>query len=212
MQVEDFTEEAVALRHEKSEHEEKKKFLSYLKFPYGYGRSRSHKRTDSRAESSGCNTPDPMSPHTGDTLENTISPLTSPPATPLSVHTDDTGSLPSVNMLRRRTVSQSRAKDKEILKDESRCVTPESVEIFPYDRRVFPLTDETYDKMLKLMPENHQFKTNARAQDYASTVSYLGDDRVDSPDSESTESAIGEEDPNDPEWIDMENMKDRYRR
>jgi len=209
--TEDFSEEAVTLRHEKSEHEEKKKFLSYLKFPYGYGRSRSHKRTDSRAESSGCNTPDPMSPHAIDNFENTVSPMTSPPATPLSVNTEETGSLPSLNVLRRRTISQSRGKDKEVLREENRSTTPEGVEVIPYDRRLFPLTDDTYDKMLKLMPENHQFKTNIRAQDYTSPVSYLGD-RADTPDSESTESAIGDEDPNDPEWIDMETIKDRYRR
>jgi hypothetical protein len=41
------------------------------------------------------------------------------------------------------------------------------------------------------MPENHQFKTNYRAQDASEyQLSYL-DDKVDSPGSESTESAVG---------------------
>lgn len=200
------------LRHEKCEHDERKKFLSYLKFPLGYGRSRSHRRTDSRAESSGCNTPDPMSPHAPDNLENASSPLTSPPATPLSMNVDDSSSLPLNSLMRRRTISQSRGKDKDNSKDEARCSTPEHVEVIPFDKRSFPLSDDTYDKMLKLMPENHQLQTNTRAQDdAASPNSYYGD-RAESPDSESTESALGDEDPNDPEWIDMETSKERFKR
>ena len=183
-----------------------------MKFPYSSGRSRSHRRTDSRAESSGCNTPDPLSPHTGETLESTTSPLTSPPATPLSMNVDDSSSLPSISLLRRRTISQSRGKDKDVLREENRSSSPEHIEVLPYERRVFPLTEDTYEKMLKLMPENHQFKTNVRAQDYSSPTSFL-DEAADSPDSESTESAIGDEDPNDPKWMDLEISKDhRYRR
>lgn len=185
--------------------------MSYIKFPYGYTRSRSHKRTDSRAESSGCNTPDPMSPHMADALENAVSPITSPPATPLSGIYEESGTLPPINMLRRRTMSQSRAKDKEILKEENRPASPEHIEVNPYDRRAFPLCEDLYDKMLKLMPENHQFQTNSRAQDNNSPLSCLGD-RGESVDSESTESALGDEDPNDPEWVDMESIKERYRR
>ncbi|KAF5270979.1 hypothetical protein FQA39_LY08282 [Lamprigera yunnana] len=211
--TEDCSEEALTVRHEKCEYEEKKRFLSYLKHPHGSGRPRSQKRTDSRAESSGCNTPDPLSPRAGETLENTTSPLTSPPATPLSMTVDENmPALHPINVLRRRTISQSRGKDKDmVVRDENRAVSPEQPEIPPYERRLFPLCEETYDKMLKLMPENHQFKTNIRAQDYSSPFGYL-EDIEDSPDSETTESAIGEEDPNDPEWMDLENTKDRYRR
>ncbi|KAJ8921484.1 hypothetical protein NQ315_003102 [Exocentrus adspersus] len=218
--VEDLTDDSVIARHERSEYEEKKRFLSYLKLPIGYGRSRSHKRTDSRAESSGANTPDPMSPHT---VEQDIanSPVVSPPATPLSVLQPDEPipSLPSVAAMRRRTISQSRfAKDKEP-KEETTVNVPEEPEVAPYEKRTFPITDEVYEKMLKHMPENHQFiKTNVRAQDSSDceggALGYL-DRKVDSPDSESTESAIGDgdEDPNDPEWIDMERAnRERYKR
>lgn len=183
--------------------------------PVGYGRSRSHKRTDSRAESSGANTPDPLSPHAGDNLENMNSPLTSPPATPMPASTEDSSSLPSVSVLRRRTISQSRwVKERESLKEENRCNTPEQVEVVPYEKRVFPLIDEAYEKLLKHMPENHQLQTNVRAQDsrtYNSPESYL-DEKIGSPGSESTESALGDEDPNDPEWIDMERVRDRHKR
>lgn len=202
-------------RHDKCEYEEKKKFLSYLKLPLGYGRTRSHKRTDSRAESSGANTPDPMSPHMGEGIDNAGSPITSPPATPLSISNEDPGQLPSISVLRRRTLSQSRwAKDKDLSKDETRCNTPEHVEVAPYERRLFPLTDDTYEKMLKAMPEDHKCKTNTRAQDTDfPVVSSDIEDKVDDyHDSESTESAYGDEDPNDPEWMDLERNNSREHR
>lgn len=204
-------------RHEKCEHDEKKKFLSYLKLPLGYGRSRSHKRTDSRAESSGANTPDPMSPHTGDQNESMCSPLTSPPATPLSVTTDDNSNLSSNNPQRRRTISQSRhCKDKErelMIKEEPRCNTPEHVDVPPYEHRAFPLCDDIYLKMKKNMPENHLFTANISTQDsFDDTLPSNAEEKVEFHDSESTESAYGDEDPNDPEWIEMERIKDRSKR
>lgn len=113
--MEDLTEEAVVARHDRCEHEEKTRFLSYLKIPVGYGRSRYHKRTDSRAESSGANTPDPMSPHNIDQQDSTNSPMTSPPATPLPIQLDESLPLPSIAIMRRRTVSQTKflRQDKE---------------------------------------------------------------------------------------------------
>lgn len=71
-QVEDVSEEAVAARHERSEVEERRKFMSYLKAPAGVRRAdraprrADHHLLDSRAESSGANTPDqPLSPPVG---------------------------------------------------------------------------------------------------------------------------------------------------
>lgn len=118
--MEDLTEEAVVARHDRCEHEEKKRFLSYLKIPVGYGRSRYHKRTDSRAESSGANTPDPMSPHNIDQQDSTNSPMTSPPATPMPIQLEENLPLPSIAIMRRRTVSQTKflRQDKES-KDEN---------------------------------------------------------------------------------------------
>ncbi|XP_056642788.1 KAT8 regulatory NSL complex subunit 1 [Diorhabda sublineata] len=221
--VEDLTEDSVIARHDRSEYEEKRRFLSYLKLPPGSGRARHHRRTDSRAESSGGNTPDPMSPHNPDHHD---SPMTSPPATPLSVGGVDENQqlpqLPSIAVMRRRTMSQSRfsmgGKEREA-KEDSRATTPDIVEVPPYEKRTFPISEETYEKMLKHMPEDHQFQTNIRSQDSADfetrEVYNYEDPKLDSPDSESTESAIGEgeEDPNDPEWIDMEKLnRERYKR
>lgn len=264
--TEDLSEEAMIARHERCEHEEKKRFLSYLKLPIGYGRSRSHKRTDSRAESSGANTPDPMSPHAVDTQNSTVdnngSPITSPSATPQSVVVNEeqanpvVAPLPSVSaMIRRRTVSQSRhsiaGKDRNAASettggkgatDEGRCNSPETVEVAPYERRVFPLPDDIYEKMLKHMPD-HQLKTNDYSQDSGvglggattnsasggegtgattaennlaieNSTDYLDDNKLlNSPGSDTTESALGEEDPNDPEWMEMEQAsRDRHKR
>ena len=72
--VEDVGDEACLARHERSEAEERRKFMSYLKQPAGVTRGRrrvDHMVTaDSRAEqSSGANTPDqPMSPAPADAL------------------------------------------------------------------------------------------------------------------------------------------------
>lgn len=59
--IEDMTAEAVQRRHELALYEERKKFSTFLKFPWST-RSRANRRIDSRAESSGTNTPDPTSP------------------------------------------------------------------------------------------------------------------------------------------------------
>lgn len=59
--LEDVSDEAIQRRHEHALAEERKKFANYLKFPWSTG-SRSNRRIDSRADSSGANTPDPTSP------------------------------------------------------------------------------------------------------------------------------------------------------
>lgn len=61
---EDISDEAILRRHENALAEERKKFAAYLKFPFGKTTSsRANRRIDSRADSSGTNTPtDPMSP------------------------------------------------------------------------------------------------------------------------------------------------------
>lgn len=223
--VEDLTEEEVVARHDRCEQEEKKRFLSYLKLPAGYGRQRSHKRHDSVAENSRANTPDPpASPHPegGAKSSDGMPALASPPPTPGAVLEE---ALPSIQaMLRRRTVSQSRAKEDPVPVD--------FVEQPPYEARLFPLSAPEYERMVQEMPDAHrEIKTNFRAQD---TGEYITEGNgAESADSESTESAIGDdailededeafmedeeeedEDPNDPEWTDAEKSghKDKHHR
>ncbi|PSN48058.1 hypothetical protein C0J52_03439 [Blattella germanica] len=184
--VEDLNDDTISARHDRCEIEEKKKFMSYIKLPHT-GRTRAHRRTDSRAESSGANTPDPMSPNNMLDVHGEAggSPLTSPPATPLAVLIENDGVPCQPIMGRRRTMSQSRwPRDRD--REEPRSSTPDSViEVPPYEPRTFPLQDDMYEKMLKAMPE----------------VTCNEISRPVSPSTDSTESALGEgEDPNDPEW------------
>lgn len=58
---EEYVEEIIAEKHGRALVEERRKFSTFLKFPYST-RSRANRRIDSRAESSGANTPDPTSP------------------------------------------------------------------------------------------------------------------------------------------------------
>lgn len=211
----------MAKRHETCEHEERKKFLSYIKFPLTGGRSRANRRTDSRAESSGANTPDPMSPHAGERAgdESGTSPLTSPPATPLSAPVEEQSLSHSIShgVLRRRTISQSQTrwfKDRE--RDDSMLAGGETiVDVPPYDARLFPLGDEMYEKMLKNMPDGHPlpyYLQKQTSKDSETPGSPFLDDGVCSPVSDSTESILAEEDPNDPEWVDVERVRDRTKR
>ncbi|CAG9817137.1 unnamed protein product [Phaedon cochleariae] len=225
--TEDTSEEAVLARHDRSEYDEKKRFLSYLKMPPGgqTTRGRSHRRTDSRAESSEANTPDPMSPHPHN--PNSASCAGSASAASID-QSGEVGSPPATPMA---------------VEGEGGGATLPSVAVPPYEARTFPIDDATYSQMLDHMPENHsRCRTNARSQD-ARAVCPTADERLSSygagseeraeragsPDSESTESAVGdgeveedeeeeeeeeEEDPNDPEWMDVEQRvgKDRYKR
>lgn len=61
---ENISTEAYQQRHERALAEERKKFSTFLKFPYST-RSRANRRIDSQADSSGANTPDPTSPAPG---------------------------------------------------------------------------------------------------------------------------------------------------
>jgi len=60
-EVEDISDEAYIVRHQRALIEERRRFETYLRFPWST-RSRANRRADSRAESSGANTPDPASP------------------------------------------------------------------------------------------------------------------------------------------------------
>lgn len=205
---EDMSDETIALRHERSEREENKRFMTYLNMPH-QTRIRHNRRTDSRADS-GANTPDPMSPHASDFGGDMMSPITSPPATPLQVQ-DTEHQQHNLDSHRRRAMSVLRiGKD-----DVGTSYNEDENEILPYEPRVFPLSEEVYDKMVEVMPDGHW---------QASTVSLCSrdeekddDGELESPESDTTESAccdIEGEDPNDPEWTVADNRdteKERIR-
>ncbi|XP_046818997.1 KAT8 regulatory NSL complex subunit 1 isoform X2 [Vespa crabro] len=145
---EDISDETIALRHERSEREENKRFMTYLNMPH-QTRIRHNRRTDSRADS-GANTPDPMSPHASDFGGDVMSPITSPPATPLQVQETE-HQQQNLDSNRRRAISVLRiGKD-----DVGTSYNEDENEILPYEPRVFPLSEEVYDKMVEAMPDGH---------------------------------------------------------
>ncbi|XP_046818996.1 KAT8 regulatory NSL complex subunit 1 isoform X1 [Vespa crabro] len=205
---EDISDETIALRHERSEREENKRFMTYLNMPH-QTRIRHNRRTDSRADS-GANTPDPMSPHASDFGGDVMSPITSPPATPLQVQETE-HQQQNLDSNRRRAISVLRiGKD-----DVGTSYNEDENEILPYEPRVFPLSEEVYDKMVEAMPDGHWQTSSVslcpRDEDKDD------DGELESPESDSTESAccdIEGEDPNDPEWTVADNRdteKERIR-
>uniref|UniRef100_A0A182P7C0 PEHE domain-containing protein n=1 Tax=Anopheles epiroticus TaxID=199890 RepID=A0A182P7C0_9DIPT len=154
---EDISEDTIMLKHERALQEERKKFRSVLKFPWS--RPRAKRRTDSRAGSSGGNTPDPTSPAPPTPLVD----HDSSPACPSTPHTPQDGQeLSEANVMnalnkslhkkeRRRTVSSKR-EDQQA----QGTITPDTREVVsPYEALQFPLEDDTFAEMLRLMPSDH---------------------------------------------------------
>lgn len=185
--IEDISEEAIISRHERCEQDERKKFSTYLKLPSSFGGRTRHRRTDSRAESSGANTPDPMSPVTTENLKEGGSPITSPPATPLpAVNEIDPNDSPAHNVQatvtrhgpgRRRTISLSQAQtrlanqmrcDKEDTRPNTPVDLPSEI-VPPYEPRTFPLADDVYEKMLNAMPHGHPCASGPNSSSEAKT-------------------------------------------
>uniref|UniRef100_A0A182K1G6 PEHE domain-containing protein n=1 Tax=Anopheles christyi TaxID=43041 RepID=A0A182K1G6_9DIPT len=156
---EDISEETIMLKHDRALQEERKKFRSVLKFPWS--RPRAKRRTDSRAGSSGGNTPDPTSPAPPTPMvDHDSSPAY--PSTPLTPQ--DGQELSEANVMnalnkslhkkeRRRTVSSKR-EDQQA--QGAGTITPDTREVVsPYEALQFPLTDDLFEDMLRSMPSDH---------------------------------------------------------
>ncbi|XP_030375951.1 uncharacterized protein LOC115625161 isoform X2 [Scaptodrosophila lebanonensis] len=167
-EIEDLSDEAFLERHHRALLEERKRFETFLKFPWST-RSRANRRVDSRAESSGANTPDPTSP--APHLHNSLSggggigadneSIPSPLAQHMFQHPLDglneaegnaasgsgkAGSKGGKRQERRRTTSSKQIKDVD-----RRSATPDSREEQRpplFEPLQFPLSDEVYQKML----------------------------------------------------------------
>ncbi|XP_017118916.1 uncharacterized protein LOC108140567 isoform X1 [Drosophila elegans] len=147
---EDLSDETFIMRHQRALIEERRRFETFLKFPWST-RSRANRRIDSRAESSGANTPDPASPapHMGGIGHDNES-IPSPLAHPMDGF-NDSGELlvgGQARQARRRTTS-SKLKDQV----ERRSTTPDLREpyaVMPsvFEPLTFPLSEEVYQKML----------------------------------------------------------------
>lgn len=156
---EDISDETILVKHERALLDERKKFQTYMKFPWS--RPRANRRTDSRAESSGANTPDPTSPAPPTPLvehESNTSPAC--PSTPLvQQDTLELSEMSVINALnqslnkkeRRRTVSTKMVKE-----EFRRSSTPDIKEVVaPYESLQFPLADDLYEEMVRSMPSDH---------------------------------------------------------
>ncbi|XP_065086871.1 uncharacterized protein nsl1 [Ochlerotatus camptorhynchus] len=159
IEEEDISDETILVKHDRALQDERKKFRTYMKFPWS--RPRANRRIDSRAESSGGNTPDPTSPAPPTPLvdqeSNTSPACPSTPLTPLdSLELSETNVINALNQSlfkkeRRRTVSTKTTKD-EIPRSNS----PDIREIIPpYEPLEFPLPDDMYEDMVRTMPSDH---------------------------------------------------------
>ncbi|XP_070143194.1 pneumococcal serine-rich repeat protein isoform X3 [Drosophila kikkawai] len=149
---EDLSDEAFIARHQRALLEERRRFETFLKFPWST-RSRANRRADSRAESSGANTPDPASPaphHGGTGADNESIP--SPLAHPLEGF-NESGELLMGGQSRkaRRRTTSSKLKDQT----ERRSTTPDLRESHAlmqqpslFEPLVFPLSEEVYQHLL----------------------------------------------------------------
>uniref|UniRef100_A0A182LRK5 PEHE domain-containing protein n=1 Tax=Anopheles culicifacies TaxID=139723 RepID=A0A182LRK5_9DIPT len=156
---EDISDEAIMLKHDRALQEERKKFQPYMKFPWS--RPRAKRRTDSRAGSSGGNTPDPTSPAPPTPMvDHDSSPAC--PSTPLTPQ--DGQELSEANVInalnkslhkkeRRRTVSSKR-EDQQT--QGVGTTTPDTREVVsPYEALQFPLADNVFEQMVRSMPSDH---------------------------------------------------------
>uniref|UniRef100_A0A182R5T1 PEHE domain-containing protein n=1 Tax=Anopheles funestus TaxID=62324 RepID=A0A182R5T1_ANOFN len=156
---EDISDEAIMLKHDRALQEERKKFRTYLKFPWS--RPRAKRRTDSRAGSSGGNTPDPTSPAPPTPMvDHDSSPAC--PSTPITPQ--DGQELSEANVInalnkslhkkeRRRTVSSKR-EDQQT--QGAGTTTPDTREVVsPYEALQFPLADNIFEEMVRSMPSDH---------------------------------------------------------
>ncbi|BFF89981.1 uncharacterized protein DMAD_08601 [Drosophila madeirensis] len=161
---EDTSDEAYAGRHHLAQIEERQRFETYLKFPWST-RPRANRRVDSRAESSGANTPDSASPAPhlagggGAGGLGDIESIPSPLAHPLEGFNDN-GEMVATTVrpqARRRTTS-SKLKDQM----ERRSATPDIKDTFvepsPFEPLTFPLSEDVYQKMLseRYAPPKHE--------------------------------------------------------
>ncbi len=176
--AEDISQSMYETRHAKAELEEQRRWQLPLWKSSGGQRSRASRRQDSsscRTEaSSGCNTPDPLSPGMVESLEVTTRPSTpvggsstNAPATAAGggeVSEQQVSSEKAASIRnRRRTSSAAKSRDRNPSEDasqNSRCTTPTpqdqqqvvEVEVLPFESRSFPLDQQEYEGMVAEMP------------------------------------------------------------
>ncbi|XP_055943603.1 uncharacterized protein LOC129974860 isoform X1 [Argiope bruennichi] len=198
---EDTSDAAYVKRHEGYEIEERKIIrngggaLGF--FNTWQKRARRQHRSDSRADSSGANTPDPVLMCEQDILfqdpnsmnaSSPLSPALSPPATPVSANVISDDSQISLSNMKRKIGGIK--KQDELL--NFRTSIADYDEISPYERRTFPLSDETMEDLLAEADHNKD-DTDVTASGPSCPASPASS-------TSSTSTVEEEEDITDPEW------------
>lgn len=162
-------------------------------------RARRQHRSDSRADSSGANTPDPVLNCDQDIMfqdtnsmnaSSPLSPALSPPATPSSAHVISDDSQHALgNMKKKERIVGMKRPDELTL---ARASSADYDEVAPYDRRTFPLLDETMEDLLAEADHNRD-DTDVTASGPSCPASPAST-------TSSTSTVEEEEDITDPEW------------
>ncbi|GBM95088.1 KAT8 regulatory NSL complex subunit 1-like protein [Araneus ventricosus] len=201
IEMEEDTSDAVYIkRHEGYEIEERKIIrngggaLGF--FNTWQKRARRQHRSDSRADSSGANTPDPVLMCDQDILfqdtnsmnaSSPLSPALSPPATPSSANVISDDSQTAMGNMKKKVGGLKRQDELSIF----RASTADYDEISPYERRTFPLSDETIEDLLAEADHNRD-DTDVTASGPSCPASPAS--------TTSSTSTVEEEDITDPEW------------
>ncbi|KAG1662797.1 KAT8 regulatory NSL complex subunit 1 [Nymphon striatum] len=231
--VEDISDDAFIIRHGICETLEKKRFLGITNQSPGRSRTRVS-RIDSRADSSGCNTPDPLSPPSVDVVNDHPSPISSPTTliqsddfVPVSAATFSGNCSASIRFQDKKRILTPSGKDLGFMRawNESAISASELsndslLPVVPYDSRNYPLTDEEYNELLTISSQQiekpvivppEMLPKSVRSMALAPS-NELDTSRPVTPEfpSSTSESLIDEpepEDPNDPEWTVISNER-----
>lgn len=196
---EDTSDAAFIKRHEGYEVEERKIIRNgggaLCFFNTWQKRARRQHRSDSRADSSGANTPDPvlicdqdiLFQDTNSMLANSpLSPALSPPTTPSSANIISDDSQPPLSHVKKK-ISGAKRQDESTAKAN----TTDYDEILPYEQRSFPLSEGVVEELLAESDHNRD-DTDVTASGPSCPASPAS--------TTSSTSTVEEEDVTDPEW------------
>ncbi|GFW35030.1 kansl1l [Trichonephila clavipes] len=196
---EDTSDAAFIKRHEGYEVEERKIIRNgggaLCFFNTWQKRARRQHRSDSRADSSGANTPDPVLICDQDILfqdtnsmlaSSPLSPALSPPTTPSSANLISDDSQPPLGNVKKKTSGAKRQEE-----STTRANATDYDEITPYEPRSFPLPERMVEELLAESDHNRD----------DTDVTASGPSCPASPASTTTStSTVEEDDVTDPEW------------
>lgn len=209
LSLQNITDSFLIKRHEMLEIEEKEKMK---RSALGLNRRRRN-RCDSRADSSGANTPDPTSLYNNqdnvfqipnfNASAGPASPA-SPPATPNSAVVSDDSQPPSGNGSVTRP-EKKKVNAKRIVEENTSARGPVDFdEVLPYEPLQFPLPDDVYEQLLAESDHNKE------VFDMPSNTSSFPASPISSSSSTSTvedEDEDEDDDASDPEWTVVKPIK-----